>query len=178
MEELVIRDHAPLFGMAQRLALGAIPRAEMLSYLTERAAKAGRPFDADAAEHLLDIAGPVPNDIQHLAYEAFDAAGARIDMAAVNRGMARAVAHDSILYAENLARLSPGQGRVLAEIAAGPPDEPYSAAFARSVGLATGSSVRKSLQPLMQNEDVAERDGKLVVTDPFFAAWLRGDDRS
>ena len=89
--------------------------------------------------------------------------------------MARAVDHDSVLFAENLARLSPGQGRVLAAIAQGPPPEPYSAAFARTAGLASGSSVRKALQPLLQNEDVVERDGLLVVADPFFAAWLRGD---
>jgi hypothetical protein len=175
MEELVIRDQAPLFGMAQRLALGPIPDDEILSYLHERAGGGGRPFEDGAAAHLLALAGPVPNDIQHLAFEAFEAARTRIDVAAVDTGMTRAVAHDSILYAENLARLSPGQGRVLAAIAVSPPDEPYSAAFARRVDLATGSSVRKALQPLLQNEDVAERHGRLVMTDPFFAAWLRGD---
>lgn len=173
MEELVIRDHAPLYGMAQRLALGPIPDHEMLPYLQRRSAGAGRPIETDAAARLLELAGPVPNDIQHLAYEAFEAAAASIDVAAVDRGLARAVGHDSALYAENLARLSPGQGRVLAAIAAHPPEAPYSAAFARRVDLATAGSVRKALQPLLQNEDVAERDGRLVVTDPFFAYWLR-----
>jgi hypothetical protein len=176
MEDLVIRDRAPLFGMAQRLALGPIPTTEMTVFLRERAASGGRTLDDGAAVRLLELAGPVPNDIQHLAFEAYEAGGDRIDIAAIDRGMARAVAHDSVLFAENLARLSPGQGRVLAAIANAPPDEPYSAAFARSVGLASGSSVRKALQPLLQNEDVVDRAGQLVVADPFFAAWLRGDD--
>jgi hypothetical protein len=175
MEELVIHSRAPLFGMAQRLSLGPIPAAEMKPYLHQRAASAGKPLDTAAAAHLLDLAGPVPNDIQHLAFEAFEAGDDRIDTAAVDRGMVQAVDHDSVLFAENLARLSPGQGRVLTAIAAGPPEEPYSARFARSAGLASGSSVRKALQPLLQNEDVVERDGRLFVADPFFAAWLRAD---
>jgi hypothetical protein len=176
MEELVIREHAPLFGMAQRLSLGPIPDHEMSVYLRARAAAGGKPLEAGADGYLLSLAGPVPNDIQHLAFEAYEAADRRIDVAAVERGMARAVEHDNVLYAENLARLSPGQARVLAGLAAGSPDEPYSARFARSVGLASGSSVRKALQPLLFNEDVVERDGRLVVADPFFAAWLRGDE--
>jgi hypothetical protein len=174
MEELVVREHAPLFGMAQRLSLGPIPDPEMAAYLRTRAAAAGKPLQADADGYLLSLAGPVPNDIQHLAFEAYEAATTRIDAGAIDRGMARAVAHDNVLYAENLSRLSPGQARVLAALAAGPPDEPYSARFARSVGLASGSSVRKALQPLLANEDVVELDGGLVVADPFFAAWLRG----
>jgi hypothetical protein len=180
MEELVIQDHAPLFGMAQRLSLGPIPDAEMAAFLRDRASAAGKPFDTEteADAYLLANAGPVPNDIQHLAFEAYETAATHIDIAAIDRGMSQAVAHDSILYAENLARLSPGQGRVLARLAAGSVEEPYSARFAHSVGLASGSSVRKALQPLLQNEDVLDRDGRLVVADPFFAAWLRGDDRA
>jgi hypothetical protein len=178
MEELVIHDQAPLFGMAQRLALGPLPDAEMAAHLRERCATANKPIADEAVVHLLALAGPVPNDVQHLAFEAFEAAAQQIDAAIVDVGMARAVAHDSALFAESLARLSPGQGRVLTAIAAGSPDEPYSASFARSVGLASGSSVRKALQPLIRNEDVLERDGSLVVADPFFAAWLRGEGGS
>ncbi len=175
MEELAIHHRAPLFGMAQRLTLGPIPPPEMKAFLQQRAASAGKPLDDTAATHLLDLAGPVPNDIQHLAFEAYEAATDHIDLAAVAVGMARAVDHDSALFAENLARLSPGQGRVLAAMAEASPIEPYAAAFARQAGLASGSSVRKALQPLLQNEDVVERDGRLAVADPFFAAWLRGD---
>ncbi len=175
MEELVIHTQAPLFGMAQRLSLGPIPPIEMEAYLRQRADGAGKPIDSKAAAHLLALAGPVPNDIQHLAFEAYEAATDRLDAAAIDRGMARAVDHDSVLFAESLVRMSPGQGRVLAALAQGSPAEPYSSAFARSAGLASGSSVRKALQPLLQNEDVVDRDGQLVVADPFFAAWLRGE---
>ena len=41
MEELVIHNQAPLFGMAQRLSLGPIPAHEMEAFLRQRAAGAG-----------------------------------------------------------------------------------------------------------------------------------------
>lgn len=174
MEDLVLEPKAPLFGMAQRLAVGPIPDDEMVEYLTARATGAGKPLDGPTAAYLIARAGPVPNDIQHLAYDSFEMAAAGIDRDAVDLGMAAAVEHDAALFAEALGRLSPGQGRVLAALAIRPPTEPYSAAFARSVGLATPASVRKALQPLLANEDVVRRDGLLVVADPFFAQWLRG----
>lgn len=173
MEDLVITRQAPLFGMAQRISLGPIPDRQMAPYLVERAAAGGKPLDPAAPDHLLSLAGPVPNDIQHLAFEAYEMASGPIDTAAVDRGMAQAVAHDSALFADNFSRLSPGQARVVAAIAYQSPEEPYSSSFARSVGLASGSSVRKALQPLLANEDVSERDGSLYVADPFFAEWLR-----
>jgi hypothetical protein len=175
MEELVLHQHAPLFGMAQRLALGPIPEAEMVTYLAARSLAGGKPMDSDTAAYIVQRAGPVPNDIQHLAYDAFEAAGAVVDVAAADRGLATAVGHDAMLYAENFGRLSPGQARVLVTVAVAPPAEPYSSSFARSVGLASGSSVRKALQPLLDNEDVVERDGRLAVGDPFYAEWLRGE---
>lgn len=175
MEQLVLRQEAPLYGLAQHLALGPIPEEEMRPYLVRRAAAGGKPMDDDTAAHVIAAAGPVPNDIQHLAYDAFEAADRSVDRDAVDRGMTRAVAHDAVLFAEELGRLSPGQARVLAAIAAEAPSEPYSSAFARSVGLATGSSVRKALQPLLADDVVVERDGRLAVADPFFAAWLRGE---
>ena len=175
MERLVSHREAPLYGMAQRITLGPIPEDEMVAYLVARALTGGRPMDGTTARYILDLAGPVPNDVQHLAYDAFEAATSRVDRGAVDAGMARAVAHDAALFAELLARLSPAQVRVITTLAFQPVAQPYSASFARSVGLATGSSVRKTLLPLLENDDVVERDGVLVVADPFFAAWLRGE---
>jgi hypothetical protein len=174
MEALVIEAHAPLYGMAQRLTLGPLPEAEMIGFLRERAASGARPFAEGAAEYLVDVAGPVPNDIQHLAYEAYAGADRHIEVASVDAAMARAVEHEAVLFAEHLGRLSPGQARVMVALASGPPAEPFGAAFARQVGLASASSVRKALQPLLAEEEVVEGPAGLAVADPFFAAWLRG----
>ena len=98
-----------------------------------------------------------------------------MDAAAVDLGMATAVAHDAALYADALGRLSAGQARVLTAVATHHPSEPYSAPFTRVVGLANASSVRKALTPLLEQDLVVKRDGRLVVGDPFFAEWLRAE---
>ncbi|MHB2024823.1 MAG: AAA family ATPase [Mycobacteriales bacterium] len=176
IEQLVLAQAAPLYGLAQHIALGPIPADEMISYLVERAADGGKSLPVQVAEYLLELSGPVPNDIQHLAYDTFEVADTNIDITAVNIGMAHAVEHDAALFADALTHLSPGQSRVLAAVAADPPTEPYSAAFARSVGLANASSVRKALTSLFDDDVVVERDSRLVVADPFFAAWLRAEN--
>lgn len=173
MEKLVIHEGAPLYGMAQRLSLGPIPPGEWIPFLQRRAAEAGRPMAAGAAEMIWDLAGPVPNDVAHLAFEAFEAASEAIGPAEVGLGMTRAVEHDSSLYAERTTRLSPGQLRVLVALAGSSPEHLFSGAFARSVGLATGQSVRKAIDALSEDETVVWRDGRWEVGDPFFAAWLR-----
>lgn len=108
---------------------------------------------------------------RHLAYDSYEAAVRHIGTPDVDAGMAAAVAHDAALFADALGRLSPA--RVLAVVATDPPREPYGAAFARAVGLATPSSVRKALTPLLEDDVVVERAGRLMVADPFLAAWLR-----
>jgi hypothetical protein len=49
----------------------------------------------------------------------------------------------------------------------------YSAAFARSVGLAGSNSVKRAVDALVGEEVVTAREAGLTVADPFFAAWLR-----
>ena len=89
MEELVVADTAPLFGMTQKIDLGPIPEGVMVDYLCERS-RAGGKLMADAlARRIVEIAGPVPNDIQHLAFEVHESAAKRVDEAAIAAGLRR-----------------------------------------------------------------------------------------
>lgn len=173
MDQLVAAPTAALYNMAQRLALGPLPDDVMGAYLVVRAAVGGKRMSAAVASLIVELAGPVPNDIQRLAYEAYDYAAATIDDAAVHGGLARVVAHESDTFAERFERLAPGQRRVLFALAEQPTDAPSSARFIARTGLANHSSVRKALTVLEHEELVIRRSGRLEVSDPFFAAWLR-----
>jgi hypothetical protein len=174
MERLVIAGDAPLFKMADQLALGPLPDEVMLRYLRRQARRGGRTLLADAAAHLVALSGPVPNDIQRLAYEAFDAASDDgIHIGDVDRGFGLAVAHQSALYADRFEALAPGQRRVLDVLARQPTVEVYAAGFARRAGLATAASVDKALASLEAAELVVRRAGTWSVADPFLAGWLR-----
>jgi hypothetical protein len=172
MDALVATPNAALYGMAERLALGPLPDDVMVDHLRARAKAGRKPMSEAVARHIVAAAGPVPNDIQRLAYESYDAAVDRIDDTAATAGLERAVAHEAVTYAERFERLSPGQRRVLLAIAEHAPREPFGAAFVGRTALANASSVRKAADALLADETVVWRGGVLLVSDPFFAAWL------
>lgn len=173
MERLVLSEQAPLFGMAQRIGLGPLPEGEMVDFVLERCRSAHKRIERAAAELIVELAKPVPNDIQRLAYEAYDAADV-IDVEAVGEAFRNGVDHEASIYGDRYEDRAPGQRRVLVELAkTGGTEMPTSAAFAASVGLSTGASARKAMLALAEDDLVIERDGTWVVSDPFFAGWLR-----
>ena len=174
MQRLVSDRGAPLYGLAERLALDVLPTPVMSDFLIRRAFAAGKSMSALAAARIIDLAGPVPNDIQHLAYETWGESGRSISVLDVEAALARTVQHEASSHADRYGGLAAGQRRVLTALAAGPSDEPYAAAFVRAAGLASGSSVGRALEALIAVELVVRRGGTYQVADPFFAAWLTG----
>jgi hypothetical protein len=173
MERLVVSRDAPLYGMAEHFALDVVPADVMTAFLVARAESAGKRLPREAAELIVTLAGPVPNDIQHLAYEVYDAAGRSITANDVEVGLRLAVEHEAGLHADRFEALAPGQRRVIAELAVHPTAQPLSSQFVQVVRLANSSSVRKALDALEADELVEHRGGTYRVASPFFAAWLR-----
>ncbi len=175
MERLFLERNAPLFNTAERIALGPIPDEEMVGFLCRRAASAGTAMSEATARLVVETAGPVPDDIQHLAYESFEAAqGAEIGRDEVGAGLATAVGRLENLYGDVYGLLAAGQRRVLSQLAEEPTSSPSSGDFVRRTGLANASSVKKALDALVDAELVAVRGGLRQVADPFLAAWLHG----
>ena len=172
MESLIGDRGAPLYGLAERISLDSLPEPTMSAFLRERARTAGKPMSAEAAARIIELAGPVPNDIQRLAYETFGLAGRTVTVADVEAGLAQAVQHEAAAYADLYGGLSPGQRRVLSALALAPVHEPYAAGFVTAVALANAASVRRALDALTADERVVRRAGSYQVADPFLAAWL------
>jgi hypothetical protein len=129
----------------------------------------------DIAQLIASTAGPGPDDIQHLAYEAFESAPrGDVTVAHVAAGLTEAVGRFEHVYSGFYELLSAGQRKVLRQLAMAPTSSPASAEFVRRSGLANASSVRKALDALVAAELVAEHGSSRQVADPFFAAWLRG----
>lgn len=176
MDALTRSSAAPVYGMCQPMQLGAIPDDDWVPHLQARAAGAGRPFDViDSVHHLLDLARPVPYDIQQLAFSSWEAARRRIDRAAVEAGLEQIFVLESSGYAERIEALSRAQRRVLSLLARSGPDSPLvgSQAFANQVGLANPTSVRKAIAVLSERELVTSSQDRLRIDDPFLAEWLR-----
>jgi hypothetical protein len=160
--------------MAERLALGPIDQKTMVAFLIERARDGGKDMTPDAAERICALAGPVPYDIQRLAYEVFDLSGDEIGAGDVDEGMSGVIRREDPNFADLFSRMSLSRRGVLAGIAARyRVDQPYSAEFAREVGYAGPPGVRRAIEALSAEDILTERDHALVIADPFFAEWLR-----
>lgn len=174
MEALVLSRGAPLYNMAERLALGPIDERVMIRYLGDRARHGAKQMTEGAAERICELAGPVPYDVQRLAYEVFDQAGDQIDSSAVDYGMSGVIQREDPNFTDSFSRMSIRHRRVLVGIAVRRRvEQPYTAVFAREVGYAGPPGVRRAIEALGADETLAERHGALVVADPFFAEWLR-----
>lgn len=57
MERLVLAERAPLYGMAQRIGLGPLPRAAMSDFLRARAEAGRKAMTPDAAELVVEREG-------------------------------------------------------------------------------------------------------------------------
>jgi hypothetical protein len=176
MESLVLARGAPLYNMAERIALGPIDESVMCQYLQKRAKSGGKAMSAAVATTICVKAGPIPHDIQRLAYEVFDASTKTITGAKVEVGMDQVVAHEAEVYAERFSKLALGQRRVLLALAKSEVKQPHSAAFVRSSGYANAASVQKAMHVFEEDEVVLERDGIYQVADPFYREWLRREE--
>jgi hypothetical protein len=177
MSQLVISEHAPLYGMTERIGLQPIPTDEMIPYLVERAAMGKKRLTSGTARLIVDLAGPVPNDIQRLAHQAYELAGRTIDEGAVESAVQVVVDHESHLFEERLQRLTAGQERVLRALAGGSEASIGSSRFARGAGMATATSVRGAIEALEKAELITRRNRQWVLVDPFFAEWLESISR-
>lgn len=170
METLVHVHGAPLYGMTRPISLGPIDEPVMRHHLVKRA-ESGRKLLSEAdAGHILRLGGPVPNDIQKLAYAAFNAAGRRIDEAAIHAGLEQTVSLNAATYAAQWGALPIVQRRVLTELATRPAAAPFGRDFTRRTGLAA-SSVQRAIAALDAAELITEDEGHWRLTDPFVARW-------
>jgi hypothetical protein len=159
--------------MTQPISLGAIDEAVMRSYLVRRSASAGKTMTSGTAQLIIDRAGPVPNDIQSLAYETFaEVTGKTITNDDVQRAMQAAIGFQNATYATIWGDRSGLQQRVLAAIADRPESAPYSKEFGRVTG-GSPSSLQRAVEALDEAELIVERNGTWWVSDPFFAGWIR-----
>ncbi|MGH7687297.1 MAG: AAA family ATPase [Candidatus Dormibacteria bacterium] len=172
MERLASGPGAPLMGMGERIVLDVVPEEELTRYLVARAAAAGKPMSREVASLIYAAVDGIPNDVQRLAFEAFQLGAGAIDEEVVAIAMQRIVSHQSTDYGELYERLAPTQQRVLRTLAGEPTTAVYSAAFLRDTDISNPNSVRAALDVLQGRELVQRRDGRWMVSNAFLRAWL------
>ncbi|MFN2569478.1 MAG: ATP-binding protein [Candidatus Dormibacteria bacterium] len=176
MEDLFSDEGAPLKGTGMTVALDLIPRADMVSFLMQRAAGAGKMLAEDVAGLIYDSAHGVPNTVQLFAFWAFQEGRRRVDTAAVHRGINLAVDAVAPELASTYLELSSVQQRlVLALAAAGAVAHPFEGRFVAEVGVDQAASVQKALRRLEQAEIAWPTPAGWQLVNAAFERWLLRD---
>lgn len=177
LRDLTLDSRGALYGMMQPIRLGPIPVEEMGDFVQRRFHVAGKHIDRALADRIVALAGPVPNDIQHLAYDAFALTDAEASAGTVDAALRHAIANEAGTFVDTFARLTQGQRRVLVALAARPTGSPFAAEFVVGTGYGSASGVRKAIERLEDLALVTVRDGVYLVPNPFTRAWLEALQR-
>lgn len=174
MRGLTADSRGPLYGTMHLMHLDPIPAEEMGDYVERRFNVGGKPITRGLADRITGYAGPVPNDIQHLAYDVYAAVESSREVTAedVEAGMRAAVEQDAGAFMDTFAELTGNQRRVLGALAASPTANPQSAQFLAHTSYANPSGVRRALTALEAADIIALRNGIWTVVNPFLRRWL------
>lgn len=178
MEEIFIDEGAPLLGMAEVLTLEPLGVDVMAPFLVNRCASTSITMTDSAARRVCELAGPAPNDIQHLAYEAVALADPGIEDRTVDAALGELVSHRANDYAATFEQVTGPQGRLLRLLARGARGQLESKDVVREIDVAGPAGVRRARESLASRSRplVTQEGSTWRIDDPFFAEWLRATD--
>ena len=172
MEELSTGPGAPLLRVGTRISLAPIPEDLMTRFLIARAESAKKELAPAVAAAIYRIARGIPNDVQQLAFWAFEEPGRRITEATAERALDRVVSLQAEDFAENYDKLAPSQQRLLEVLVRGPVADIYSRQMMALVDVANANAIRVALRRLGELELVERTPAGWRVTSVFFERWL------
>lgn len=175
MEAMLDPDRGALYNVGARQDLQKIPAAQFVPYLRQRAETGEKRMSAAVAERIYAAAAGVPNDVQLIAFWAFEVSpGDRIDEAAVEAAVRIAVGEQSDEFQAVFGALALGQQRLLKHIAGTPVRAIGSTTVYQAVGL-SHTAVAKAGEALQRAQLVIREDGHWIVANGLLGEWLRGD---
>lgn len=168
-------DHGALYNVGAKHYLGRIPEADFVAYLIARATAAGATLGLREAERIFAIAAGVPNDVQLVAFFAFEQAddGGVIDGAAIDRALRVAVGDQKDEFEQVFSRLARSQQLLLKRIARGAVESFTNHSVLVDLGVSHTAAARAG--EVLVREDLITRDGATwTPTSGLFREWLLG----
>lgn len=166
-------DHGALYNVGAKQYLGKIPEADFVAYLVARATAAGATLGLGQAERIFTIAAGVPNDVQLVAFFAFEQAddGGVIDDRAIDRALRVAVGDQKDEFEQIFSRLARSQQVLLKRIAAGGVESFTTQSVLIELGVSHTAAARAG--EVLQREDLIVREGTAwTLASGLFREWL------
>ncbi len=171
MEQLSHGSGAPLLQVGTKISLAPIAKELMVKFLVERARSEGK--ELLASELIFDLTRGIPNDVQQLAFWAFEEPGYSIDEDAVRQALDRLVSLQAEDFAGSFEKLAPSQQRLLEVLANGAVKDVYSKRVMDRIEVANANAVRTALRRLREVEMVDQGPSGWRVANAFFERWLQ-----
>ncbi len=168
-------DHGALYNVGAKHYLGKIHAADFVAYLVARATAAGATLGLAGAERIFTIAAGVPNDVQLVAFFAFEQAddGGVIDDAAIDRALRVAVGDQKDEFEQIFSRLAKSQQLLLKRIARGGVESFTNQSVLLELGVSHTAAARAG--EVLVREDLIIREEKAwTLASGLFREWLLG----
>ncbi|MGA9776459.1 MAG: ATP-binding protein [Candidatus Dormiibacterota bacterium] len=175
MEQMVQDpDHGPLYNVGAKLYLGRIPVADFSRFLRSRAEAGGKRLSPQVAERIYQLALGVPNDVQLLAFWAFEQPGEEITEAALAAALRSAIADQRQEYQAVWDGLASSQQRLLKLLAERPLGSLRGVEALQRIALSP-TAVAKAGTVLERSDLIRRGEAAWELTSGLMAEWLRGD---
>lgn len=164
---------AAFYKQLETITVGPIEPTLLAEWVNQRARRGGLSH-ADFGAEAVRLAGPCTGDVVRLAKTVFrrlaeGEAAAGVVQRAFDEISLSALSEEFVKHWHPLSR---AQRAVLRLLAAG--RAPTASATLREYGLASGSTVAKAVDALIDRQLLTRDDGKLVFDSPFFRQWVIG----
>ncbi|MGH7911775.1 MAG: AAA family ATPase [Candidatus Dormibacteraceae bacterium] len=167
-------DHGALYNVGAKHYLDKVPEPDFIGYLVARAAAAGADLSLAGAERIYAIAAGVPNDVQLVAFFAFEQAeGDTIDGAAIDRALVAAVGDQKDEFEQTFSKLARTQQVLLKCVARGGVASFTSRSVLSELEVTHTAAARAG--GVLQEEDLIVRQGPgWTLASGLMREWMRG----
>ena len=175
MREMFTSPKRPFYQSTKMMPLGVIPETPYFDFAERFFREAGRRLDRIVFSALYRRFEGITWYVQALLWDFYASGDDIVEAEQLDEFVHQRVAANEYDQQRLLEILPPGARRLLRAIAAeGRVKAPQSGAFVSKYGLRAASSVRTSLEMLVDKELVYPGQDGYVVYDRLFAEWLRG----
>jgi hypothetical protein len=180
LERIFNDKNEPFWRSAKELEIGMIAPAKFARFVRDRFTRSGKSISDDALERLLRATGGHPYGTQELAYFVWELVegGAEASVADVEEALTRVLRSEHNHFAQLWDDAPHAQRLLMLALAAAPARGVYSSDYRSTHDLPPTPTLQTALAALSKKEIIGRTgDGEYSVIEPFFAEWLRREQR-
>jgi hypothetical protein len=176
MERIFNDANEPFWRSAKQLELGPIAAEPFSDFIARRFEDTGRRVEQVVVDRILEITGGHPYATQELCYFVWEETPTRrvANAARLDAGLDRVLRSEHTHFTLLWDRASANQKLVLQALAR-EPGHPFAEDYRRRHALRPVSSTQKAVEALARDELVGRDRGRVWISEPFLAEWIRAN---